>query len=118
LELQGLIFIPTLFEEVLYLVSPFNSIFDLCSHEVALLWATAHLPFIMSFVLAAGSLSKLVIATDVRDAKIEDLTDAYSMKSDREIPVGLRWFYCVGLGISLFCMGTFPYATKPLKRFA
>jgi len=84
---------------------------DLYTHAIrrsvisSTLWATAHLPFIMSFVLAAGSLSKLVIATDVRDTKIEDLTTTYSMKSDREIPPGLRWFYCVGLGISLFCMG-------------
>jgi hypothetical protein len=59
----------------------------------------------MSFVLAAGSLSKLVIATDCRDTKVEDLTDTYSLKSDRDIPSGLRWFYCVGLGIALFCMG-------------
>ncbi|KAG0648108.1 hypothetical protein D0Z07_5884 [Hyphodiscus hymeniophilus] len=56
----------------------------------ALLWATAHLPFIMSFVLAAGSLSKLVLATDCSDTKLEDLTEAYSQKSDRDIPQGLR----------------------------
>ena len=73
----------------------------------ALLWGTAHLPFIMSFVLAAGALSKLVIATDCSDTKVDDLTVAYSLKSDREIPSGLRWFYCVGLGVALFCMGMF-----------
>jgi len=61
----------------------------------------------MSFVLAAGSLSKLVLATDCNDAKLEDLTEIYSEKSDREIPEGLRWFYCVGLGVALLCMGLF-----------
>jgi hypothetical protein len=71
-------------------------------------WSTAHLPFIMSFVLAAGALSKLVLATDCRDTKIEDLTETYILKSDPEIPIGLRWFYCGGLGIALFCMGKSP----------
>jgi len=84
---------------------------DLYTHAIrrsavsSLLWASATLPFIMSFVLAAGSLSKLVLATDCNDAKLEDLTEIYSEKSDQEIPEGLRWFYCVGLGISLLCMG-------------
>lgn len=68
-------------------------------------WTTAHIPFIMSFVLAAAALSKLVLATDCRDTKIEDLTETYMLKSEHEIPIGLRWFYCAGLGIALFCMG-------------
>jgi hypothetical protein len=68
-------------------------------------WGTAHVPFIMSFVLAAAALSKLVLATDCSDTKLDDLTEAYMLKSEPEIPIGLRWFYCAGLGIALACMG-------------
>lgn len=63
-----------------------------------------HLPFIMSFNLAATALSKLVLATDCGNTKLEDLTATYKAKSDSQIPSGLRWFYCVGLGIALFSM--------------
>ena len=70
----------------------------------AVVWITAHLPFIMGYVLAAASLSRLVLATDCHDANIEDLTDAYVSKSQTELPIGLRWFYCAGLGIALLCM--------------
>ena len=68
-------------------------------------WTTVHLPFIMSFVLAAAALSKLVVATDCSDTKLESLTETYMAKADSEIPHGLRWFYCAGLGLALFCMG-------------
>jgi len=84
---------------------------DLFQHAIrrnvasAMLWGSVHLPFIMSFILAAGSLSKLVVATDCHDAELEDLTEFYQEKSEHEIPIGLRWFYCAGLGIALFCMG-------------
>ena len=74
-----------------------------------MLWGSVHLPFIMSFVLAAGSLSKLVVATDYVDTDIEDLTEFYQAKSEHEMPIGLRWFYCAGLGIALFCMGIFSF---------
>ena len=70
----------------------------------SILWITAHLPFIMAYVLAGASLSRLVIATDCRDANPEDLTEAYALKSESEIPTGLRWFYCCGLGIALLSM--------------
>ena len=70
----------------------------------SMLWITAHLPFIMAYVLAGASLSKLVLATDCRDANPEDLTEVYAMKSEAEIPVGLRWFYCGGLGAALLSM--------------
>ena len=73
-----------------------------------MLWGAAHLPFIMSFVLGAAALSKLVLATDCSDTKLEDLTETYMARSDQEIPVGLRWFYCGGLGIALACMGGTP----------
>ncbi|RDL38443.1 Uncharacterized protein BP5553_02783 [Venustampulla echinocandica] len=84
---------------------------DLFNHAIrrraisALLWGAAHLPFVMSYVLGAAALSKLVVATDLHDAHLEDLTDAYIEKSDHEIPIGLRWFYCVGMGLAMFCMG-------------
>lgn len=72
---------------------------------LAVIWGSIHIPFIMSFVLGAAALSKLVVATDCRDTKLEDLTEAYMLKSEHEIPIGLRWFYCAGLGLALFCMG-------------
>ena len=92
---------------------------DLYAHAIrrhvvsSMLWAAVHIPFVMSFVLAAGSLSKLVLATDCSDTKVEDLTEMYVTKSDHEIPQGLRWFYCVGLGIALACMGSFLTYTLP-----
>ncbi|KAL2041084.1 hypothetical protein N7G274_006028 [Stereocaulon virgatum] len=70
----------------------------------SIVWMMAHLPFIMGYVLAAASLSRLVLTTDCHDANIEDLTDAYVSKSQTELPTGLRWFYCAGLGIALLCM--------------
>jgi len=95
------------FGETLHLAS-YRSI--RCSNDVltrteAMAWSTAHIPFIMSFVLAAAALSKLVVATDCSDTKLEDLTEMYMLKSEPEIPIGLRWFYCAGLGIALLCMG-------------
>jgi len=59
----------------------------------------------MSFVLAGAALSKLVLATDCSDTNLEDLTETYMAKSQVEIPIGLRWFYCGGLGVALTCMG-------------
>ena len=72
----------------------------------AMIWMTAHLPFIMGYVLAAASLSRLVLATDCHDANAEDLTEAYISNAQREVPIGLRWFYCGGLGTALLCMST------------
>lgn len=54
---------------------------------------------------ASLSLSKLVMATDCASSHLEDLTEFYQEKSEHEIPDGLRWFYCAGLGTALFCMG-------------
>ena len=70
----------------------------------SMIWMTAHLPFIMGYVLAGAALSKLVLTTDCDDANVEDLTDAYHSKSESELSPGLRWFYCCGLGIALLCM--------------
>ena len=68
-------------------------------------WMTLHLPFIMSFVLAAAALSKLVVASDCSDADPMTLAMESRRFSETEISPGLRWFYCAGLGIALACMG-------------
>lgn len=67
-------------------------------------WIVIHLPFIMSYVLAGASLSKLVLAHDCNDTDPETLTEGYIGRSEGEIRPGLRWFYSVGLGIALLCM--------------
>lgn len=72
-----------------------------------MIWGYIHLPFIMSYVLGAAALSKLVLTTDCADTNLEDLLEISMEKSEHHIPDGLRWFYCVGLGLALFCMGTF-----------
>lgn len=72
---------------------------------LAIIWGGVHLPFIMSYVLGAAALSKLVLATDCADANSHDLTTLYEEKSEDHLPAGLRWFYCVGLGLALLFMG-------------
>ena len=67
-------------------------------------WVGAHPPFIMAYVLAGASLSRLVLTTDCKDANAEDLTETYSTRSHDDVPQGLRWFYCGGLGVALLCM--------------
>lgn len=75
----------------------------------ASVWINIHLPFIMSYVLAGASLSKLVLAHDHHDNDLETLGDLYLNRSEDHIPDALRWFYCLGLGIALLCMSkSFP----------
>jgi hypothetical protein len=69
-----------------------------------MVWITIHLPFIMAYVLASASLSKLVLAHDCSDTDLESLGKHYVERSEDHIPSGLRWFYCAGLGIALLCM--------------
>ncbi|KAK4547050.1 hypothetical protein LTR36_001271 [Oleoguttula mirabilis] len=71
----------------------------------AMLWNFSHLPFIMAFVLAGGALARLVVATDTPQSRLEDLTEAYQVRSEPEIRAGIRWFYCAGLAIALGGMG-------------
>ncbi|EMC94464.1 hypothetical protein BAUCODRAFT_124086 [Baudoinia panamericana UAMH 10762] len=71
----------------------------------AMLWSFAHLPFIMAFVLGGSALSRLVVATDTTHANVEDLTETYQVRSEHEIRVGTRWFYCAGFALALACMG-------------
>ncbi|KAF6229580.1 hypothetical protein HO173_011435 [Letharia columbiana] len=70
----------------------------------SIIWTTIHFPFIMAYVLAGASLSRLVLATDCHDANVDDLTDAYTASSKSELSSGLRWFYCAGLGVALLSM--------------
>jgi hypothetical protein len=71
----------------------------------AFVWLSAHPPFIMGYVLAAATMSRLVLAHDCPDANVESLGEAFILRSEAELSDGLRWFYCIGLGVALFCMG-------------
>lgn len=73
----------------------------------SVIWITIHLPFIMSYVLAGASLSRLVVAHDCQDAEVEKLSGNSAVLSEEEIPRGLRWFYCAGLGAALLSMSKF-----------
>ena len=73
----------------------------------SMVWVTAHLPFVMGYVLAAATLSKLVLAHDCEGANVGDLGDVYAERSEAvgdHLPDGLRWYYCCGIGISLIFM--------------
>lgn len=69
-----------------------------------MVWISIHLPFIMAYVLASASLSKIVLAHDCSDTDLESLGEHYIERSEEHIPDGLRWFYCAGLSIALTCM--------------
>lgn len=58
----------------------------------------------MGYVLAAATMSRLVLAHDCRDANVDDLGESFIPKSEGELSDGLRWFYCGGLGVALACM--------------
>lgn len=67
-------------------------------------WVSLHLPFVMAYVLAAATLSQLVLAHDCSDARADDLGEDYVGKSVAELSPGLRWYYCGGIGVALLCM--------------
>jgi low temperature requirement protein LtrA len=100
--------------------------FNLHTHAIrrhvfsAIIWFSVHLPFIMSFVLSASSLTKLVLAHDCADADPHALWETYERRSEEHISVGQRWFYCTGLGVALACMGviarTHVYRAIPKQR--
>lgn len=69
------------------------------------IWTTAHLPFIMSYVLGSAGMARLVLAVDTPDSHLESLTELSQERAELEIPMGIRWFYCVGFGIALIFMG-------------
>lgn len=58
----------------------------------------------MGYILAASTLSQLVLAHDCQDADEHDLGHHYEDRSVEEVPESLRWFYCGGLGVALICM--------------
>jgi Bacterial low temperature requirement A protein (LtrA) len=80
---------------------------------LALVWASAHLPFLLGYSLAGASLSKLVVAHDCPDADEHNLTEVYAHKSSDHIDDGLRWFYCGGLGVALVSMGESSISLTP-----
>jgi hypothetical protein len=70
----------------------------------ATLWVTAHLPFIMSYILAASTLTTLVLAHDSGDAEAEWLGSHYVDRSVAQLEPAMRWFYCGGIGLALIFM--------------
>lgn len=70
----------------------------------ACVWVSSHLPFIMGYVLAASTLSQLVLAHDSSNADPHDLGEEYEARSEPEVSKALRWFYCGGLGVALISM--------------
>ena len=70
----------------------------------SLFWVSMHLPMMAGYVLAAGTLRKLVLAHDCSDADPETLGGHFVQNSIGELEDGLRWFYCGGLGLCLLCM--------------
>jgi hypothetical protein len=72
----------------------------------------------MSYVLAAATLSQLVLAHDCPDANEHDLGEHYEERSVEEVPSAMRWFYCGGLGVALFTMGviSFTHVHKKLTK--
>jgi len=58
----------------------------------------------MSFVLSASALAVLVRAHDCPDAPLDSLFETFIPRSEDHISDGLQWFYCGGLGVSLFCL--------------
>jgi len=64
---------------------------------------------VLAYVLAAATLSKLVLAHDCDNANVEDLGESYQVKSHAELDQGLRWFYCAGIAGALFSMTLISY---------
>lgn len=83
----------------------------------ALVWSLAHLLFIMSFVLGGGALARLVLASDVEGAHVDNLTETYQSRSEERVALGIRWFYCGGFGGALLFMGliSMAHVHKDLK---
>ncbi|AEO63816.1 uncharacterized protein THITE_157734 [Thermothielavioides terrestris NRRL 8126] len=68
-------------------------------------WQWAHFVLSMAFILAAAALSKMVLLTDCPNAPLDGLTALYQGRSGDAMSLGLRLYYCAGLGIALACMG-------------
>lgn len=72
----------------------------------------------MGYVLAASTLSRLVLAHDCPDADEHDLGESYEPKSEGELSHGIRWLYCGGLGVALISMAviSFCHIHKKMER--
>lgn len=70
----------------------------------ATLWVTAHLPFIMSYILAASTLTTLVLAHDSMDTNPDWLGSHYVDRSVSVLEPAMRWFYCGGIGLAFIFM--------------
>ncbi|KAH8712175.1 bacterial low temperature requirement A protein-domain-containing protein [Phaeosphaeriaceae sp. PMI808] len=81
----------------------------------AMIWFSIHLPFIMSFVLSASALGVLVRAHDCPDAPLDSLFETFIPRSEDHISAGLQWFYCGGLGVSLFCLSIIAFTHQHRK---
>ena len=63
----------------------------------------------MGYVLAAATLSQLVLAHDCSNADPHDLGEHYEERSEGEVSEALRWFYCGGLGTALITMAVISF---------
>jgi len=72
----------------------------------------------MGYILAASTLSQLVLAHDCSDADEHDLGHHYEDRSVGELSSALRWFYCGGLGVALISMAviSFCHIHKRLEK--
>lgn len=67
-----------------------------------MVWNMGHLFFVMSYIPAAAALTKLVAAADCPDADPESLSHHWHERSEDHVSLGIRLFYCVGLGAAVF----------------
>ena len=58
----------------------------------------------MAFVLSSSALAVLVRAHDCPNTPLESLFETFIHRSEEHISEALRWYYCGGLGIALFCL--------------
>ena len=81
-------------------------------------WMAAHLPLAQGYVLAAATLSHLVLAHDCVGSDPETLGEAYIGKSEAEVSDGIRWYYCGGIGVALIGMAaiSFSHTHKKLRN--
>ncbi|OAA67835.1 Low temperature requirement A [Niveomyces insectorum RCEF 264] len=69
--------------------------------ETAYVWQYAHLLFTLAFVLSSAALTRLVVATDCRDAPLSALATADQERAAPTVALGLRLYYSTGLGVAL-----------------
>ncbi|KAJ1338182.1 low temperature requirement protein A [Microdochium nivale] len=75
------------------------------SKHTSAIWNVAHLPFICAYTLSSAAMSKIVVASDSPNSDPASLEAYYAGKSKAYVTQGVRWAYCVGLGVALLHMG-------------